>query len=238
MTAARSGGGARHYIVTGGSSGIGAAVAGRLAGAGHAVTTIARREYAGDTENVRSLRCDLSNLDRLEAILAPLADGPSPDGVVFCHGRGDFGALEQFSAARIRELVDLNLTSTLMVARLLLPGMKRAGRGVLVLMGSEAALRGARRGVVYCATKFALRGAAQALREECSTSGVRVGIVNPGMVESAFYDHLDFAPGEDDANHLTVEDVADAVLLILDAPAHAVIDEINLSPLKKVVRRT
>ena len=227
----------RRYVVTGGSSGIGLGLVRRLSGRGHRVTAIARRVPPETDARVTPVQCDLSELDLLKDGLAGLGDGPAPDGVVFCHGRGDFGALEQFSAERIRHLVDLHLTATLLLCRLLIPAMKRAGQGTVVLLGSEAALHGAQRGVVYCATKFALRGAAQALREECSGSGVKVGIVNPGMVDTPFFDTLDFAPGNDAANHLEVADVVDAIEHMLNAPGHAVIDEINLSPLKKVIRR-
>ena len=103
-------------------------------------------------------------------------------------------------------------------------------------MGSEAAVSGGKKGAVYSATKFAVRGLAQSLREECAGSGVRVGIVNPGMVNTGFFDRLNFRPGNAPGDHLTPEDVADAVWLMLSARAGAVIDEINLSPQKKVIQ--
>ena len=62
-------------------------------------------------------------------------------------------------------------------------------------MGSEAALAGTAQGSLYCAAKFALRGLAQALRAECARAGIRVTLVNPGMVQSPFFDELDFRPG-------------------------------------------
>ena len=225
------------YIVTGGSSGIGLALTRRLVGGGHIVSTVSRRPPPGSRDRVIPLLCDLSEPEGLESRLAPLLDGDTPEGVVFCHGAGDFGAIEQFSAERIQRMVNLHVTSTLLLCRMLVPSMKRRGQGTLVLVGSEAALRGTQRGAVYCATKFALRGAAQALREECSSGGVRVGIVNPGMVDTPFFDSLDFAPGPNLVNRLDAEQVVDAIELMLSAPGHAVIDEINLSPLKKVIRK-
>ena len=103
------------------------------------------------------------------------------------------------------------------------------------LRGSESALSGGQKGVVYSATKFALRGAAQALREECSSSGVRIGIINPGMVDTDFFSDLNFRPGSRSDNHLIADDVARAVLLMLHARQGAAIDEINLSPQKHVI---
>ena len=71
---------------------------------------------------------------------------------------------------------------------------------------------------------------------ESAASGVRVSVVNPGMVQSGFFDGQDFRPGEAPENHIRPGDVAEAVLLTLSAPPGTVVDEINLSPLKRVVR--
>ena len=103
-------------------------------------------------------------------------------------------------------------------------------------MGSEAARTGGKRGAVYSAAKFGLRGLAQSLRQECAASGVRVSIVNPGMVKTAFFDELDFQPGDAPDNYILPEDVARAVLAILETRTGTVVDEINLSPQKKVIR--
>ncbi len=122
------------------------------------------------------------------------------------------------------------------LAKAYLPLFKKRGTGHLIFIGSEAALKGSRKGAIYCASKFALRGLAQALRDECSKSNVRVTLVNPGMVNTAFYDELDFEPGQDPENYLLPEDVARSIDYILSTRAVLSVDEINLSPLKNVVR--
>ncbi len=179
---------------------------------------------------------DLSALDALPAHLAGIAaDHADLDGIVLNAGSGRFGNLEEFSYRQISDLVAINLIQHLYVARALVPLLKRSTRGDLVVMGSEAALVGGRKGAVYSACKFALRGFAQSMRAECSGSGVRVCLINPGMVQSGFYDNLDFKPGESADNALRVEDVADTLMLVLDARPGTVFDEINLNPLKKVI---
>ena len=100
-------------------------------------------------------------------------------------------------------------------------------------MGSEAALTGTAQGSLYCAAKFALRGLAQALRAECARAGVRVTLVNPGMVQSPFFDELDFRPGPEPDNYILPEDVAEVIVQALTARDGTVLDEINLSPQKK-----
>ena len=218
----------RTILITGASSGIGKAIAEHLLGAGHRVVGVARdasrfpkhAEFIGHT-------IDLADLDGVDG----------GDGVVQGAGRGLFGGLEQASYPSIRGLVELNFTSQAYVARAILPVLKRLGRGDLVFLGSEAALEGKRMGAVYCATKFAVRGLAQALREECSRSDVRVSVVHPGMVKTPFFDALDFGPGDDPANWIEPGDVAAAVALILTARPGTVFDDVRISPLKKVVRK-
>ena len=224
------------YIVTGGSSGIGAAVVDKLIQQGSQVLCLSRRPAKQSSENVLSLSCDLCVPEKAMADLQCIKKMKSLRGVVLCHGYGDFGALEQFSDKRIKKLIDTNFSSYAMLARLVIPVMKTKGEGVLVGIGSEAGLKAGKQGAVYSATKFAIRGMFQALRGECSASGVRVSMVNPGMVDTPFFDKLHFKPGDDIENAINPEDVADAVMSILHAPQNMVIDEINLSPLKTVVR--
>jgi len=229
----------RTVLVTGATSGIGRAVAARLLEEGHRVVGVGRDfskvSFAGSFAPVV---LDLADLDALPARLRDLADEhPAVDALVLAAGRGLVGGLEQCSYRRLRELIDLNVTSQAFLVRAFVPALKRRRQGDVVFIGSEAALRGARQGAVYCASKFALRGFAQALRDECAKSGVKVSIVHPGMVRTPFFDDLAIAPGDGEENALLPEEVAAAVALVLAQRGGAVVDEIVLSPLKNVVRR-
>jgi short-subunit dehydrogenase len=133
--------------------------------------------------------------------------------------------------------MDLNFTSQAYVTRVLLPDMKKNGFGHLIFIGSEAALSGGRQGAIYSASKFALRGMAQSLREECASSNIRISILNPGMVKTEFFDDLSFRHGAEPEHYIEPDDVAAVALLALETRRGTVIDEINLSPLKKVIRR-
>ncbi|MDH3689104.1 MAG: SDR family oxidoreductase [Gammaproteobacteria bacterium] len=226
-------------LVTGASSGIGYAVCQRLLELGYQTIGVARdfTKLPDDGGAFHRGEIDLSKLDELPAHLDALTTRyPDVDAIIFCAGAGRFGSLEEFSYTQIKSLVNLNLTSQIYVARAFLPIMKRRRRGDLIFIGSEAGLTGGRRGAVYSATKFALRGLAQSLRDECAASRVRVSIINPGMVKTAFFDDLDFGPGESEDNYIEPCDVAAAVESILVLRSSTVIDEINLSPLKKVIR--
>lgn len=229
----------RTVLVTGASSGIGRAIARHLLQQGHHVIGISRdgAKFTRRLDHFSPVQLDLSRLNELPQKLRELEQAhPDIDAVVFCAGRGQFGSVEEFSYAQIEDLMALNFTSQAFLVRALLPALKRKQRGDLIFIGSEAALKGSRKGSIYCASKFAVRGFTQALREECGKSNVRVCLINPGMVKTEFFEQLSFEPGDDETNFIAPEDVAEAVCYVLDARAQIVIDEINLSPLNKVVK--
>ncbi|MCY3768384.1 MAG: SDR family NAD(P)-dependent oxidoreductase [Gammaproteobacteria bacterium] len=229
--------------MTGAGSGIGRAVSGRLAADGANVLAVSRQPEGNAagclpaSGSFRYFQCDLSDSSDLDLKISRiLRETGVLDGVILCHGYGDFGSLEEFSASRIQQLVDTNLTSYAMILRLVVPRLKRQRQGDVVVIGSESAMSGGKRGAVYSAAKFGLRGLVQALRKECAPSHVRVSIINPGMVDTPFFDALDFAPGESPDNFLVSADVASAVCSVLEMRPGSVVDEINLSPLKTVIR--
>lgn len=229
----------RTIMVTGASSGIGLSVCKRLLDEGHSVIGLARdfSKWPVSSNAFHPITVNLSDLNALPDFLQGLLkEYKEIDGVVCCAGKGQFGSLEEFSFEQIRSLMDLNFNSQAYVAKAVLPLMKKQGQGDFIFIGSEAGLTGSRKGAIYCASKFALRGFAQALRDECSKSNVRVSVINPGMVKTAFFDQLDFLPGDDAANYIEPDDVAAAVSMVLSSRQGTVFDEINLSPLKKVVQ--
>ena len=230
----------RKMLLTGAGGGIGRSIATLLLSSDWRIVGVGRDpDRPGFSQKEFSqATIDLSDLENLPEQLRLLAsEHEDIDSVVCAAGVGRFGSLEEFSYQQIRELIDINLTSQLYVVRAFLPLLKRRGRGDVVLIGSEAALAGGARGAVYSATKFALRGFCQSLRQESAAAGIRVTLINPGMVRTDFFDQLDFEPGEDLAHAIVPEDIAVAVKMVLSARAETVFDEINLSPLKKVVRR-
>ncbi len=231
----------RNILVTGVSSGIGHSIATKLIAEGHTIIGISRRASKADLDSDRyyGFDIDLSRLDVLESHLQKLtAKHPGIDAAVLCAGIGQFGSLEEFSYNQIRSMIDLNFTSQAFIAKAIVATLKRKKKGDMIFMGSEAALKGSRKGTIYCASKFALRGFTQALREECAKSNVRVTLINPGMVKTHFFDSLGFTHGDANTDAIEPEDIAQLVSELLKTRQGTIIDEINLSPANKVIKFT
>ena len=224
-------------LVSGASSGIGLAIAERLLKQGYRVTGISRRQRVETLADAgfSAHAVDLADLDALEATLAELLREHEFDCFVHAAGRGDFGSIEQFSVAQIEHSMRVNLLSGMVICRALVPQMRRRRRGRIVFIGSESALQAGRKGALYSAAKFGLRGFSQALREDLASDGIGVSLINPGMVRSPFFDGLSFRPGPRPENAIEVDEVAEVVAQILQASNNIVIDEINLSPRVKSI---
>ena len=164
-----------------------------------------------------------------------LREHPKIDIFVGNAGYGDFKSLENFSDKQICDFLNLNLTSHILVSKYLVRHMKSRIGGDIIFLGSEAALVGKRQASLYSAAKFGLRGFAQALRDECGKTGIRVCLINPGFVRSPFFESLNFAPGIEENNAIEPEDVAKVILDIINLRKGTIIDEVNLSPASKSI---
>ncbi len=229
-------------VVSGASSGIGQAMVAKLLGEEYSVLGLAK-DFSNTElkhDNYSTIELDLSDIDNLPGNLDEILKSLSQPirGLVNNAGIGRMAFLEQLSVADMRLVMDTNFLSHAIVTKAFLPKLKQQKSLVdIVFTGSEAALSGSRQGSIYCASKFAIRGFAQAIRDECAKSQVRVSILNPGAVRTPFFDELHFEPGEAAENAILPEDVAEVLLTVFNTRAGTVIEEINLSPQTHVWQR-
>ena len=171
-------------------SGIGRAITQTLLDLGYFVIGLARdhSKFKPNHSQYFPYSVDFIQIHQAEKILKQIhRDHPDIEVIIGNAGVGRFGCLEQFSLNQIRDLVNVNFIGQALLIKTFLPSMKKQQNGKIILMGSESALSGARQGTIYCATKFALRGFAQSLREECQSAGIGVTLINPGTGQNAFF---------------------------------------------------
>tara|TARA_B100000579_G_scaffold424041_1_gene427956 strand:- start:184 stop:909 length:726 start_codon:yes stop_codon:yes gene_type:complete len=226
-------------VLTGASSGIGLAMTKMLLQQGYFVTGISKTSgrEAIKSKNFSMVNLDLSRLDSLSDELEKIVAGIDMPirALINNSGIGKFGSVEQLSVSDMRLVMETNFLSHAIVSKVFLPILKRQRTlADIVFMGSESSISGGRYGSIYSASKFAVRGFAQSLREECAKSSVRVSILNPGAVRTSFFDDLNFEPGSESVNAINPEDIAEVLLTIIEARPGTVIDEVNLSPQTKV----
>ncbi len=215
-------------LITGASSGIGAATARAAAGAGWRVVLAARsldrlEELAAELPTRLAVQCDVTEWEQQEAMVAAALERYGRIDCAFANA--GFGAARGFleeSPEHWRSMVLTNVYGAALTVRATLPSLKES-RGHLVLTGSVAGRR-ALPGSLYSATKWAVTAMGESARQELNDTGVRVTVVEPGMVDTPFFSR---GAGPD---ALKAEDVARAVMYALEQPPHVDVNEILIRP--------
>lgn len=229
-----SGGAVRRYLVTGASRGLGKALADGLPGSSDRAILAARRPPADEPRPGRRwVACDLSRLpESVDALAAAVGDEPLD--VLVCNvgiwEAAAFGPgyrFESSSDAEIRTLLDVNVASTLLLVRRLLPALRRSDNPKIIVIGSISGLDNAgSREVAFAASKFAQRGLVHALREELRPDRIGVCLVNPGYM--ATEEVLgDVGPGGEDRT-LPLEDIIALIRTVVSTSRRTCVKQIDV----------
>lgn len=227
-------------VVTGASSGIGAASARYLAREGFEVICAARRldriEALAKEIDGRAVQCDVTSADDVAALTAAVGDELQ---VLVNNAGGAFG-FEPVAEADLdawRQMFEVNVIAVAAVTKSLLPALI-AGRGTIIVMGSTAGQVAYEGGGGYVAAKHGAKAVVDTLRLELWDQPVRVSEIAPGMVRSEGFALTRFNGDQSKADAvyagvrepLTADDVADIVAWIATRPAHVNIDRITVRP--------
>ena len=245
-TPAQSSAPTRTAVVTGASSGIGAATAKALAAAGyHVVLGARRRERLEDVAaEIRALggvatavTLDVTSDDSVAALRDAV---PSVD--VLVNNAGGAWGLEPIAEAveeKWRWMYEVNVLGTLRVTRALLPALKAAS-GIVLTVGSVAARNVYTGGAGYNAAKHAERALVEVLRQEVAADGIRVTEIDPGRVHTDFSlvrfdgDQERAAAVYEGVESLTAGDIADIIVFAATLPPRVNIDFLQVTPIDQV----
>jgi NADP-dependent 3-hydroxy acid dehydrogenase YdfG len=247
-------------VVTGASSGIGAATSRRLAAEGFAVWACARRldrlaEVAASSPGIEAVELDVTSADSVAALAARVeAQWPTVEGVaLLVNNAGGAVGLDPVATADPDDwlaMYQTNVLGAMRVTQALLPALEAGNGGHIVLTGSIAGYAVYEGGAGYSAAKFGARAMMETLRLELNGKPIRVSEVAPGMVATEEFSLVRFHGDAERAaavyagvaEPLIADDVADVVAFVATRPAHVNIDLLVVKPVAqaaahKVARR-
>jgi NADP-dependent 3-hydroxy acid dehydrogenase YdfG len=218
------------FLITGASSGIGAATARAAAEAGHRLVLAARStdkldalaDQLGGPERAIAVTCDVTEWDEQQAMVATALDRFGRLDVVFANA--GFGAKRGFQSVSVehwRSMILTNVYGAALTIRATVDALQES-RGHLLLTGSVAGRRPLPASI-YSATKWAVTAMGEGARQELNGTGVRVTLIEPGMTDTAFFDNRPADP-------LHPDDIARAVMWAVSQPPHVDVNEILIRP--------
>jgi NADP-dependent 3-hydroxy acid dehydrogenase YdfG len=228
-------------IVTGASRGIGKEIAKAFAKAGVKLAIMGSSEEIHKTRNeivkeghhpddIISIKGDVSQeLDVEHVVEVTTNTFGQLDILVNNAGIGSFKPVEQITVEEWKKTFEVNVQGVFLFTKTVLPVMKAQKSGTIITISSDVARYTIPNGSLYTATKYAVQGFMGSVSQEVRKEGIRVGTINPGMVDTYF---ADSKQGEAyKTKWLKAKDIADAVLYMASAPKYALIDEIQIHPL-------
>jgi NADP-dependent 3-hydroxy acid dehydrogenase YdfG len=219
-------------VITGASTGIGAATARRAAEFGYRVVLAARSEgklasladQLGGDDNALAARCDVTDWDDQQALVATTLDRFGRMDAYFANA--GFGAKRGFleeSVEHWKSMIDTNVLGAALSIRASLPHFRERNRGHMILTSSIAGRR-ALPGSLYSATKHAVTAMGEALRQEISDTDIKVTLIEPGAVDTPFFENRP-------SGALEADDIARGVMFALTQPPHVDVNELLVRPI-------
>ena len=232
-------------IVTGASSGIGAAISARLCKMGYEVFGIGRsfgssfaEQFPDVADNplFHAVVCDLLDTEKMLKLVRGIVAEAGVTLLVNNAGSAYYGLHEELSPKKIQEMVRTDLEVPMILSQQLLRGFKK-NKGCIVNIASVTAQQSNPHGCAYGAVKAGLASFSRSLFDEARKYGVRVAVVSPDMTKTELYRNADFTVGEETESYLLPQDVADAVAYIVEQREGVVVSEVTLRPQYHRIRR-
>jgi 3-oxoacyl-[acyl-carrier protein] reductase len=229
----------RVAIVTGGSRGIGFAIARallargmRVAITGRNAESLANAANALDAaDRLATFAGDVGKLEDVRRMVSASAERWGRlDVLVNNAGIGGFAPIAEMTPEAWRAVIDTNLTGVFYCCNAAIPHLKKAGGGWIINISSLAGKNAFVGGGAYCASKAALNQFSEALMQEVRYDGIRVSYIMPGSVDTDFDGRSPRAAGSTNSWKIAAADVADVVIDLLDTPARTLPSRIEMRP--------
>lgn len=227
-------------LVTGGSRGIGRAIALRLGKLG-ANVAVCGRDKAALAETDSELKqtgsrtfaqiADVTRSEDVTSLVVTTEGALGPISILVNNaGIGLFGPAHEKTEADWDRVLGTNLKSVFLVSRAVAPSMIRKGRGDIINISSLAGRNAFAGGGLYCASKWGLQGLSACMAEDLREHGIRVSTICPGSVATEFSGHS----AKDPSRALSPEDVAHAVAIVVTQGPGSFVSEVQLRPVRKI----
>lgn len=223
-------------IITGGGSGLGAALAAAIVGKGGTVYGLARnferlqevQKRLGDA--FIPIKLDISREgDVTEWIEKTFTENHRPDILINNAGAGVFRKIEETSLDEWHAMINTNLNGVFYLTSKLVPFMKQSpNQSYIINIGSILGKTTRREAAGYCATKYGMHGFSEVLFKELRSDNIKVTLVNPGSIDTHFFEESGI---KSHGNMLQPAEVATLITRIIETPENLLIDEITLRPL-------
>lgn len=225
-------------IVTGASSGIGKAICRQLSANGWQVYGIGRSFQQGDdTAGIEHIVCDITDTAKLTKTIKEINKNHDISLLINNAGVGYYSLHEELNPVKISQMVRTNLEAPMIITNLLLRDLKK-NKGTIINISSITAEKTNPHGCAYGATKAGLTSFSHSLFEEARKYGVRVVNIEPDMTDTKLYRNADFTVDENEAARLQPNEVADAVLYVLEQREGLVMTDIIIRPqLHRIARK-
>ena len=191
-------------LITGCSTGIGRASADLLVKAGYTVYATARREETLAelaAAGARTIRLDVTDEESMRAAVATVAQAHGSVGTLINNaGYGEYGTIEETDLDAVRRMFETNVFGLARLTQLCLPGMREAGGGLILNVGSMGGRIAFPVGGYYHATKYAVEGLTDALRNEVREFGIAVSLIEPGPIRTNFEESINSSAAVDNPN--------------------------------------